>query len=196
MKTLALTLVGTALVGGVVAQQAPVALQDPVATLPAAPAPPELIAPAVAAPAVTVPATRFPTNTFFAQPGQSSRSVGLATSPRLPAARWTQSSQNPFFALTTRNSKALSAAARKVDEATRALSAADGDALADAEGDLEDALSELFDEKTTVREEQIAELEKQLATLREQLEQRVDQKARIVRLRLQTIKNEADGLTF
>lgn len=221
MKILAITLFGTALLGGVVAQQAPVD-ERPARTAAATVEEPEPVArmfrflgqasgpgsaasePAAVGQTQPAPANawtdRFPGQSFTVQPPrapQAPRAVGLAESPRLPGVTWTRpASANSFFRLSTRSSKELSAASRKVDDATRKLSAASGDDIADAEAALEDALTELFDQKTAVREKQIADLEKQLATLRDQLDQRIDQKARIVRLRLQTLKNEANGLTF
>lgn len=58
------------------------------------------------------------------------------------------------------------------------------------------ALQHLFDVRTNIRETQVADLEKRVGALRNQLQQRVEKKEDIVRLRLQTLINEANGLTF
>ena len=54
----------------------------------------------------------------------------------------------------------------------------------------------MFDERTTTREQQISDLENRLQKLRDQLEARKQKKAEIVRLRLQTLINEANGLSL
>lgn len=62
--------------------------------------------------------------------------------------------------------------------------------------ELESGLDKLFDVRTSARESQIAELETRLKKLRGQLEERKSRKSEIVDLRLQTILNEANGLSF
>lgn len=62
--------------------------------------------------------------------------------------------------------------------------------------DLESSLDKLFDVRTSSREAQIADLETRLKKLRDQLEERKNRKTEIVDLRLQTILNEANGLSF
>lgn len=62
--------------------------------------------------------------------------------------------------------------------------------------DLESSLDKLFDVRTSSREAQIADLETRLKKLRDQLEERKNRKTEIVGLRLQTILNEANGLSF
>ena len=85
---------------------------------------------------------------------------------------------------------------RRVAEATRKLNSDDEQKRAEALKELEDALEELFDVRTESREKQIADLEKRLQTLRTQLTDRKTKKAEIVRLRIQTVVNEANGLGF
>ncbi len=65
-----------------------------------------------------------------------------------------------------------------------------------AEDALRDAAGELFDMRTKTRRKQIEELEKRLAKLRAQLDKREEKKSEIIRLHVQTIVNEADGLGF
>ena len=67
---------------------------------------------------------------------------------------------------------------------------------ADVARQLDEALQNLFDVRTEMRETQIADLEKRIQTLRTQLQERVEKKTDIIQLRLQTLVNEANGLTF
>ncbi|MCR9202495.1 MAG: hypothetical protein NXI04_27965 [Planctomycetaceae bacterium] len=187
MKSLIALTVGTCLAGAVVAQQAPVSTSrlsrfvasQPQATTLAQP-------PANVRPALPPVAPQAPSALGIARrPGETTW-VGVPL----------QSQQNVFFSANGRFNKELASAERNVSDATKALAAAKGDDIAEAETALEDALSELFDQKTAVREAKIEKLEKELAELRDQLDQRIDQKNRIVRLKLQTVVNEAKGLTF
>ena len=61
---------------------------------------------------------------------------------------------------------------------------------------LRQSLKELFDIRSGARAKQIADLESRLQKLREQLNERNTRKAEIVDLRVQTIVNEANGMTF
>ncbi len=61
---------------------------------------------------------------------------------------------------------------------------------------LKQELSQLFDTRTAEREAQIKQLEERIQSLREQLNKRVEVKDEIIQLRLQTLVNEANGLTF
>lgn len=191
MKTIYAIVVATVLVGVVVAQQE-TADRFPTQTVPAA-------GRAIAQPPV---ATTVPQHAqFFRTP--VSRLPALTTAPQPPqppttlwSVRSQRNGQNRFIALNSPHNKELMAAQRKVDAATNTLTKAKGDDIAEAEEALEEALSELFDQKTAVREAQINELEKELTHLRSQLDERIDQKGRIVRLKLQTLVNDAKGLTF
>lgn len=85
---------------------------------------------------------------------------------------------------------------QKIAAATNDLRSADADKQAQAEASLQDALEELFDVRTGTRETQIKDLEERLQRLRDQLEARKAKKREIVKLRLQTIVNEANGLSL
>ncbi len=70
------------------------------------------------------------------------------------------------------------------------------DKRAQAQQELQTALEALFEIRTKSRESQIAALQKRLETLRQQLNERTAKKVEIVRLRVQTLVNEANGLGF
>ena len=85
---------------------------------------------------------------------------------------------------------------QKIAAATRDLRSSDADKKAEAEASLQNALEELFDVRTGSREKEIKDLEERLQRLRDQLEARKEKKREIVKLRLQTIVNEANGLSL
>jgi hypothetical protein len=85
----------------------------------------------------------------------------------------------------------------RIREAAAALSQAeDEDAREDAEGRLNDLLDEYFEEDMTRREEELANVERRVKELRELLERRRDKKDDIIRLQVEVLRNEADGLGF
>jgi uncharacterized membrane protein YqiK len=89
----------------------------------------------------------------------------------------------------------------KSQEQAAAALKAYGDAETDeqkaaAEKELQDAVSEQFEVLMKSREAQIAELKSRLDKLTEQLQKRRDAKEQIVKLRVQVLVNEAQGLGF
>lgn len=114
----------------------------------------------------------------------------LHTATRLPGVR-------PRWVENSGQDKETAQASREVESAVAKLKKAtsDDDKKA-AEEIVKEKLGELFDLKTASREREITALEKRLAEMRNQLEKRSDEKNQIVRLRLQTLVNEANGLTF
>lgn len=87
-------------------------------------------------------------------------------------------------------------ATQRMSQATAMLKSESQEERVQAKKDLSAALTELFEIMTESREQQISDLEKRLKKMREQLEERNDRKKEIVDLRLQTMVNEANGLTF
>lgn len=83
-----------------------------------------------------------------------------------------------------------------ITKASRLLRSDDADTKEKAQEALRKAVGELFDLRSKVREKQIKDLEERLAKLRKQMEQREDKKADIIRLHIQTIVNQANGLGF
>ena len=83
-----------------------------------------------------------------------------------------------------------------ITKASRLLRSDDADTKEKAQEDLRKAIGELFDLRSKVRKKQIKDLEERLAKLRKQMEQREDKKADIIRLHIQTIVNQANGLGF
>ncbi len=90
----------------------------------------------------------------------------------------------------------LEAAERSVSALTEKLKRGTADERQAVQNELEAALGNLFDIRTAMREEQIARLENRIQTLRNQMLERVEKKVEIVRLRLQTLVYEANGLAF
>ncbi len=84
----------------------------------------------------------------------------------------------------------------RVTRATNMLRTVSPDKRAQAQQELQTALEALFEIRTKSRESQIAALQKRLETLRQQLNERTAKKVEIVRLRVQTLVNEANGLGF
>ncbi len=93
-------------------------------------------------------------------------------------------------------SKEERAVKKKVSTATRMLKSQDEATRTEGEDQLKDAVGELFDLRTKSRRKDIESLEKRLAELRKQLEKREDKKGDIVRLHVQTLINQANGLGF
>lgn len=85
---------------------------------------------------------------------------------------------------------------KKIKAVTSKIAAKDESVRDAGMKELQVVLDKLFDVRTSAREAKIAELETRLSKLRDQLEERKDRKSDIVDLRLQTILNEADGLSF
>lgn len=85
---------------------------------------------------------------------------------------------------------------QKIAKATKGLRTNDADKQAEAEKLLQDSLEQLFDVRTSSREKQIENLESRLKKLRDQLDARQQKKQEIVQLRLQTLLNEANGLSL
>ncbi|MCR9202494.1 MAG: hypothetical protein NXI04_27960 [Planctomycetaceae bacterium] len=107
------------------------------------------------------------------------------------------SSASSFYGnLRGRVSKEEHALNQKIAAATKGLRSSDADEQTEAEASLQNALEELFDVRTGSREKEIKDLEVRLQRLRDQLEARQEKKREIVKLRLQTIVNEANGLSL
>lgn len=138
--------------------------------------------------------------------------VAIATIPQPPSAPAIQSFTSPRYGYVSpgrlpaapsgwvdrlgQNSETVKAS-QEVDSAVAKLKKATSDQdKQDAEDLVKEKLGKLFDLKTESREREITALEKRLEKMREQLEKRSDEKSQIVRLRLQTLVNEANGLTF
>lgn len=122
-----------------------------------------------------------------------------ATSPRWrgPGLFNSNVAQPGYFYSTSRgSSKEERAVQKRIDTAQRQLTSEDIDAKDKAQEELKAAVGELFDMRTKSRRKQIEELEKRLAKLRKQLDQREDKKSEIIRLHVQTIVNQANGLGF
>ena len=83
-----------------------------------------------------------------------------------------------------------------ITNASRMLRSDNADTKEKAQETLRKAVGELFDLRSKAREKQIKDLEERLAKLRKQMEQREDKKADIIRLHIQTIVNQANGLGF
>lgn len=134
----------------------------------------------------TVPQATLPPVTQY----RAQSRYELLPSVRLPTVR-SQWGDNP-----ARN-KETAQASREVESAVAKLKkATSDDGRKAAEEIVKEKLGKLFDLKTASREREITALEKRLAEMRSQLEKRSDEKNQIVRLRLQTLVNEANGLTF
>lgn len=103
-------------------------------------------------------------------------------------------SQN--FASAYGSNKETREVSRRISKAVAGLKSDDAAKRDAARADLEKATGELFDLRTKSREKQITDLEKRLRVLRDQLNARTEKKAEIVRLRIQTLVNEANGLAF
>lgn len=84
----------------------------------------------------------------------------------------------------------------EIQQATRNLKSSDSTKKLAAEDNLRVALEKLFDLRSGSRESKIEDLEVRLKKLRGQLEERKLKKDEIVELRVQTVVNEANGLTF
>ena len=85
----------------------------------------------------------------------------------------------------------------QIREAAAALSAADDDdAREDAERELNELLNEYFEEDMKRREQELAEVEARVKKLRELLERRREKRDDIIRLQIEVLRNEADGLGF
>lgn len=96
----------------------------------------------------------------------------------------------------SRNNSEERSANQKITAATRMLKAEDAATRSRGKDQLQDAVGELFDIRTKSRRTQIESLEKRLADLRSQLEKREGKKSDIVRLHVQTLVNQANGLGF
>ncbi|HEX2475762.1 MAG TPA: hypothetical protein VHK01_13510 [Lacipirellulaceae bacterium] len=85
----------------------------------------------------------------------------------------------------------------RIREAAKALvDAEDDDAREDAESNLNEQLDEYFEEDMNRREEELANVERRVKELRELLERRREKKDDIVRLQMEVLQNEANGLGF
>jgi hypothetical protein len=84
-----------------------------------------------------------------------------------------------------------------IREAAAALSAAeDDDARENAERELNELLNEYFEEDMKRREQELADVEARVTKLRELLERRREKRDDIIRLQIEVLRNEADGLGF
>jgi hypothetical protein len=85
----------------------------------------------------------------------------------------------------------------RIREAAKALvDAEDDDAREDAERNLNEQLIEYFEEDMKRREEELANVERRVKELRELLERRREKKDDIIRLQVEVLQNEANGLGF
>ncbi len=85
----------------------------------------------------------------------------------------------------------------RIREAANALvEAEDDDAREDAERNLNEQLDEYFEEDMKRREEELANVERRVKELRELLERRREKKDDILRLQVEVLQNEANGLGF
>jgi hypothetical protein len=85
----------------------------------------------------------------------------------------------------------------RIREAAKALvDAEDDDAREDAERGLNELLDGYFEEDMERREEELANVERRVKELRELLERRREKKDDIIRLQVEVLRNEADGLGF
>lgn len=84
----------------------------------------------------------------------------------------------------------------RITKASKQLKSDDAATKEKAQEELTKAVGELFDLRSKTREKQIKDLEQRLARLRKQMDQREDKKSDIIRLHLQTIVNQANGLGF
>ena len=128
-----------------------------------------------------------------AEMGESFRYLGLATHPQ---SAFSVGFPGPHSVHSPEHQKKSAEATERMSKATQLLKSDSKDERTEAKKDLAAALTDLFDVMTESREQQIDELERRLQKMREQLEERNDRKQEIVDLRLQTIVNEANGLTF
>jgi hypothetical protein len=88
-------------------------------------------------------------------------------------------------------------AMNRLREAATALVEADhDDARENAERQLNELLDEYFEEDIKRREEELANVERRVKELRELLERRREKKDDIIRLQVEVLRNEADGLGF
>ncbi len=89
------------------------------------------------------------------------------------------------------------AAAKKLQDAiTRLNSSEDDDAREKAKDLIQEQLKIQFEHDLKKREAELAEVEKRVKTLREQFDKRKAAQDDIIKLRLQTLVNEASGLGF
>jgi hypothetical protein len=85
----------------------------------------------------------------------------------------------------------------RIREAAKALvDAEDDDAREDAERNLNEQLDGYFEEDMKRREEELAGVERRVKELRELLERRREKKDDIIRLQVEVLQNEANGLGF
>jgi hypothetical protein len=88
-------------------------------------------------------------------------------------------------------------AMNRIREAAKALvDAEDEDARQDAQRGLNELLDGYFEEDMERREEELANVERRVKELRELLERRREKKDEIIRLQVEVLRNEADGLGF
>jgi hypothetical protein len=88
-------------------------------------------------------------------------------------------------------------AMNRIREAAKALvEAEDEDAREDAERGMNELLDEYFEKDMERREEELANVERRVKELRELLERRREKKDDIIRLQVEVLRNEADGLGF
>jgi hypothetical protein len=106
-------------------------------------------------------------------------------------------SYRPLYAAAAVDAGELHKSQEKAAAALKTYSAAETDEQRTAaEKDLQNAVSEQFEVLMKSREDQIAELKSRLDKLTEQLQKRRDAKEQIVKLRVQVLVNEAQGLGF
>jgi hypothetical protein len=85
----------------------------------------------------------------------------------------------------------------RIREAAKALvEADDDDAREDAERNLNEQLDGYFEEDMKRREEELANVERRVKELRELLERRREKRDDIIRLQVEVLQNEANGLGF
>jgi hypothetical protein len=88
-------------------------------------------------------------------------------------------------------------AVNRIREAAKALvDAEDEDDREDAQRELNELLDGYFEEDMERREEELANVERRVKELRELLERRREKKDEIIRLQVEVLRNEADGLGF
>jgi hypothetical protein len=85
----------------------------------------------------------------------------------------------------------------RIRESAKAfVDAEDDDAREDAERNLNEQLNEYFEEDMKRREEELANVERRVKELRELLERRREKRDDIIRLQVEVLQNEANGLGF
>ena len=152
---------------------------------------------AALATALVCAAVAFHVSPPNAQQVQATTIQGLSTdqSPSSPLLLYSRAGQRAtgFNRLAAVNSQRKEAA--KLIETIKSSDATQEE-QAVAQDKLAAILSEQFDQDLKAREQRIVQLEEQLKALREQISKRREAKSRLVKLRIELMVNEAEGLGF